>query len=79
MSNGSHLLDKTQNLRYEQMHNINPTNTAVSSQDDWGALSRLPGNPMMWVLIWSELVVFGVSFIGFAIAHALQPDVGAGH
>ncbi len=57
------------------MHNIDPATTTVSSQDDWGALSRLPGNPMMWVLIWSELVVFGVSFIGFAIAHVLQPDV----
>ena len=45
------------------------------ASDDWGALSRLPGNPMMWVLIWSELVVFGVSFIGFAIAHILQPEV----
>ncbi|PCI33625.1 MAG: copper oxidase [Alphaproteobacteria bacterium] len=29
----------------------------------------------MWVLIWSELVVFGVSFIGFAVAHILQPEV----
>jgi len=57
------------------MHNTNPATTIVSSQDDWGVLSRLPGNPMMWVLIWSELVVFGVSFIGFAIAHVLQPDV----
>ncbi|MCF6195088.1 MAG: cytochrome c oxidase subunit 3 family protein [Emcibacter sp.] len=44
-------------------------------QDDWGALSRLPGNPMMWVLIWSELVVFGVSFIGFAVAHVLHPEI----
>lgn len=57
------------------MSNSNPEMTSISSHDDWGVLSRLPGNPMMWVLIWSELVVFGVSFIGFAIAHALQPDV----
>lgn len=57
------------------MHNSSPTPATTSSSDDWGVLSRLPGNPMMWVLIWSELVVFGVSFIGFAIAHILQPDV----
>ena len=59
----------------------NPTtephsDTSPTAQtDDWGVLSRLPGNPMMWVLIWSELVVFGVSFIGFAVAHILQPDI----
>ncbi|VAV99813.1 Nitric oxide reductase activation protein NorE [hydrothermal vent metagenome] len=57
------------------MHNTNPAPSDISSQDDWGALSRLPGNPMMWVLIWSELVVFGIFFIGFTIAHALQPEV----
>ncbi len=47
----------------------------TNDQDDWGALSRLPGNPMMWILIWSELVIFGVSFIGFAVAYILHPDV----
>ncbi len=46
-----------------------------SPQSGWGALSRLPGNPMMWILIWSELAVFGLAFIGFSIAHVMQPDV----
>lgn len=35
---------------------------------DWGALSDLPGNPLMWVLIISELLVFGAFFAGFAFA-----------
>ncbi len=47
----------------------------AASEDDWSVLSRLPGNPMMWILIWSELAVFGLFFIGFAIAHVLQPEV----
>ncbi|WP_204602001.1 cytochrome c oxidase subunit 3 family protein [Paremcibacter congregatus] len=57
--------------------NAHPTNPPQSGHGTggWGALSRLPGNPMMWILIWSELVVFGIFFAGFAIAHILQPDV----
>lgn len=45
------------------------------SSGGWGILSRLPGNPMMWILIWSELIVFGMFFIGYAIAFRLQPDL----
>jgi nitric oxide reductase NorE protein len=40
---------------------------------DWGPLSGLPGNPMMWLLILGELVVFGVAFVGFSIARELDP------
>ncbi|MBL4800303.1 MAG: cytochrome c oxidase subunit 3 family protein [Emcibacter sp.] len=61
------------------MQNANPTTPTISPTDSsaggWGVLSQLPGNPMMWILIWSELVVFGVFFISFAVAHILQPDV----
>lgn len=39
---------------------------------DWGALSQLPGNPMMWVLILSELLVFGVFFVAFAAARTVD-------
>lgn len=42
----------------------------------------LPGNPMMWILILSELAVFGVAFVGFAVARALDPalfDAGQAH
>ena len=32
----------------------------------WGPLSALPGNPLMWVLILSEIVVFSAFFALFA-------------
>lgn len=41
----------------------------------WGALSELPGNPIMWVLIISELLVFGALFVGFAVVRLLHPDM----
>jgi nitric oxide reductase NorE protein len=40
---------------------------------DWGPLSSLPGNPMMWILILGELAVFGALFVGFSVARALDP------
>ncbi|AWJ85715.1 copper oxidase (plasmid) [Azospirillum sp. TSH58] len=40
---------------------------------DWGPLSSLPGNPMMWILILGELAAFGAMFIGFAVTRALDP------
>jgi len=39
----------------------------------WGALDDLPGNPMMWVLIISELLVFGAFFVSFAVSRLLDP------
>lgn len=47
----------------------------MNEQDnDWGPLSRLPGNPIMWVLILSELLVFGAALGGFAVARLLDPQ-----
>jgi nitric oxide reductase NorE protein len=46
---------------------------AFDQSGDWGPLSRLPGNPLMWVLIASELVVFGGALVGYAGARALDP------
>lgn len=46
-----------------------------NSDDDWGPLSNLPGNPLMWVLIVSELMVFGGAFAAFAVARALDPQL----
>jgi nitric oxide reductase NorE protein len=40
----------------------------------WGALSDLPGNPIMWVLIISELLVFGAFFIAFGVARMLDVE-----
>jgi len=50
-----------------------PEPESITANADWGALSRLPGNPMMWILILGELAVFGVFFVGFAMARALDP------
>jgi len=43
-------------------------------EGEWGALSALPGNALMWVLIISELLVFGAFFLGFGVARMLQPE-----
>lgn len=37
------------------------------------AFSGLPGNPMMWVLIASELLVFGAALLAFSGARAFDP------
>ena len=50
---------------------------ADTTSGDWGALSRLPGNPMMWILIASELLVFGGGFVAFAGARMSDPDLFA--
>ncbi|WP_374309126.1 cytochrome c oxidase subunit 3 [Methylocella sp.] len=39
----------------------------------WGALSGLPGNPMMWILILGELAAFGAFLLGLCVARALDP------
>ena len=39
----------------------------------WGFLSRLPGNPLMWVLIASELAVFGAALAGYAVSRLRDP------
>lgn len=40
----------------------------------WGPLSTLPGNPLMWVLILSEIVVFAAFFGMFAWLRAGDRD-----
>lgn len=44
-----------------------------TSDDGWGVLADLPGDPMMWVLIFSELAVFGLLLGTFAVARAVDP------
>ena len=46
---------------------------AASEEDDWGPLSALPGNPLMWVLIGSELAVFGIALLGYCGARLRDP------
>lgn len=48
-------------------------NVTEPEDESWGVLSELPGNPLMWVLILSEMAVFGALFVGFAVMRLLQP------
>jgi nitric oxide reductase NorE protein len=43
----------------------------------WGILEDLPGDPMIWVLIFSELAAFGLFLGAFAIARLVQPTLFA--
>jgi nitric oxide reductase NorE protein len=38
----------------------------------WGPLSDLPGHPMMWILIFSEMTAFGLMLVAFAVARLLN-------
>ena len=49
----------------------------MEQDNGWGALSGLPGNPMMWVLILSELIVFGAFILGFVGARFVHPALFA--
>ena len=48
-----------------------------AQEGGWGILAELPGEPMIWVLIFSELVVFGLLLGAFAVARAVNPSVFA--
>jgi len=39
----------------------------------WGILEDLPGDPMIWVLIFSELAAFGLFLGAFIVARAIHP------
>ncbi|MCA6111694.1 cytochrome c oxidase subunit 3 [Bradyrhizobium cenepequi] len=53
----------------------------MSAQDcemqESGLLAELPGDPMIWVLIFSELAVFGLLLGAFAVARAVNPVIFA--
>ncbi|MCA1525295.1 MULTISPECIES: cytochrome c oxidase subunit 3 family protein [Bradyrhizobium] len=53
--------------------------TAECEQQEtgWGILQDLPGDPMIWVLIFSELVAFGLLLGAFSVARAIHPAVFA--
>mgnify|MGYP000918954243 CR=1 FL=1 len=46
---------------------------AGAADNSWGPLTGLPGNPLMWILIASELLVFGAALVGYAGARFLDP------
>jgi nitric oxide reductase NorE protein len=43
----------------------------------WGILDGLPGDPMMWVLVFSELVAFGLFLGAFVVARAVNSAIFA--
>jgi nitric oxide reductase NorE protein len=43
----------------------------------WGIFEGLPGDPMMWVLVLSELVAFGLFLGAFIVTRAVRPAVFA--
>lgn len=47
----------------------------TAQDDDWGPLSSLPGNPLMWVLILSEMLVFSAFFVLFAWQRAANVEL----
>lgn len=48
-----------------------------NSDDNWGPLSALPGNPLMWILILGELIVFAAFFVFYGAARAQEPELFA--
>ncbi len=49
----------------------------MASNEDAEGVGGLPGNLMMWVLIGSELLVFGAGLIGLAGARMMEPELFA--
>ena len=45
----------------------------TQESDGWGALDALPGNPLMWVLIISELLIFGAFFVSMSAVRLWHP------
>lgn len=45
----------------------------ATDSESWGGLETLPGHPLIWILILSELVVFGAFLLGFSGARVKDP------
>ena len=43
-----------------------------AQEGGWGTLAELPGDPMIWVLIFSELAVFGLMLGALVVARAVN-------
>jgi len=52
---------------------LSPDEDQKAAAADWGALSSLPGNAMMWILILGEIAVFSALLAGFSVARVLDP------
>lgn len=53
---------------------------STRQNSEWDIFADLPGDPMMWVLILSELAVFGILLGAFVVASVFNtPTFTAGH
>ena len=48
---------------------------SAEGEAHWGMLSDLPGNPLMWIFILSELLVFGGFFAAYGFARIGEREV----
>ena len=77
MTDRSASLDKVEGPDQDispERSNVAPVKAAVRRASPW-SLDNLPGDPMMWILITSEIFVFGGALWGFAISEMLHPDI----
>lgn len=54
---------------------MSASEVVVKQDNDAGVLGELPGDFMMWVLIISELLVFGAALLAFLAVRAMSPAV----
>jgi len=52
---------------------VETQNKSKDADGDWGVLGELPGDLMMWVLIISELLVFGAALAAFLFVRLSDP------
>lgn len=57
-----------------ERQNVAPPKRPIKRASPW-SLDNLPGDPMMWILITSEIFVFGGALWGFAISEMLHPEI----
>lgn len=54
---------------------MSASEVVLKQDNDAGVLGELPGDFMMWVLIISELLVFGAALLAFLAVRAMSPAV----
>ena len=67
----SNVLDRSPADKEDSDHQ--KAHTTQQARDGWGVLGELPGDLMMWVLIVSELLVFGAALIAFLAVRTTDP------
>ena len=55
-------------------HDCAAHDAGAAGNEGWGPFSSLPGNPLMWILIVSELAVFGAALAGYAGVRLRDPQ-----